>query len=284
MTNTETDKLLLIAIQASINAGKIIMQYYSQSYNVEYKQDDSPLTTADLKAHYSINSELSETGLPVLSEEGKNISYDERKQWQTFWLVDPLDGTKEFISHNGEFTVNIALINGNVPTIGVIYVPVTKTLYFSTINHGSFKVKIGEDISESNIKLSRLMEISNKLPLNYKRDFTIMGSRSHSTPENDKLINNLVSQFNNINVITAGSSLKFCLIAEGKADLYPRLGTTMEWDTAAGHAICKYSNCIVTDYKSGNELTYNKPDLRNPHFLVVTQSHVEIVAKLDRPT
>jgi len=268
-----------MAIKASVEAGKAILVHYNSTYAIEYKSDNSPLTTADKEAHNCIVEYLKTTDLPILSEEGKNIEYEQRKSWNLFWLVDPLDGTKEFINGNGEFTVNIALIKDNVPTMGIIYVPVWGLLYFGTLEHGSYMINLlNNDINEITT-IQEVIKKADKLPIAYNRKITIMGSRSHQTEENNDLINSFASHFDEVNIVNAGSSLKFCRMAEGAADFYPRLGPTMEWDTAAGHAICKYAGVEVLIYQSEEELNYNKINLLNPYFLAIRDNLKHLIIR-----
>jgi 3'(2'), 5'-bisphosphate nucleotidase len=250
-----------IAIKAAIKAGKEILDvYYNSNFDVELKADNSPLTIADKRAHRVITKILNETGIPVLSEEGKMISYNERKDWKLFWLVDPLDGTKEFIKRNDEFTVNIALIEDNSPIAGVIYVPVTKNLYWGNSN-GSFTA-IADDENEQFTNIQQL-------PLNLsKENFVVAGSKSHMNVETERYIESLDTKGKQVEMKSKGSSLKICMVAEGNADLYPRLAPTMEWDTAAGHAIVKFAGKKIVQYENNESLVYNKENLLNPWFIV----------------
>ena len=258
-------KLLLQAINSSIEGGDAIMSVYSSDFSVEHKQDNSPLTLADKKCHEIIDSRLKLTDIPCLSEEGSDIDYEERKNWEYYWLVDPLDGTKEFVKRNGEFTVNIALIFNCIPFMGVIYVPVKKELYFAMEGLGSYKVKIN-DLVDS---LDELLSAAIKLPINDSRDvYTIVGSRSHMSSETKDFFEKKKKEYGNVEVLSVGSSLKLCMVAEGKPDAYPRYAPTMEWDTAAGHAIAKYAGFSVKQYNSSQDLCYNKKNLLNPWFLV----------------
>jgi 3'(2'), 5'-bisphosphate nucleotidase len=266
-------KHLTLAIQAAVEAGRRIMYVYERDPEIELKTDNSPLTLADRESHNEIVSRLETSGLPVLSEEGRNISYEERKEWQQFWMVDPLDGTKEFIKRNGEFTVNIALIHNGKPELGVIYVPATDILYFGSRETGSYLKKQAleavESLSGESSFINRLVTISHKLPVEYKgRRFTAVASRSHLSPETATFISELQKQHGNVSLISKGSSLKICLVAEGSADVYPRLAPTMEWDTAAGQAIAVNAGCSVLRYDNRSEVTYNKSDLLNPFFIV----------------
>ncbi len=262
---TDISKLVKIAAEASIYAGEEILKVYeSDDFQIVSKADNSPLTLADKNAHNKIMSYLKKTEIPVLSEEGQHLPYKERKKWSCFWLVDPLDGTKEFIKRNGEFTVNIALIKKQIPVAGVIYVPVTKTLYFADIESGAFK--IDEIPSTEYENMTELMKYAHKLPLPKKnRPYTVVGSRSHMNDETKTYFNKLKKEYGDIEIISRGSSLKLCMIAEGKADIYPRFGPTMEWDTAAGHAIVSAAGGTVTKIND-TLLLYNKKNLLNPFF------------------
>lgn len=272
--NYKMDDLVLLAINASLRAGKAILNHYKSSYSIEYKSDASPLTSADKEAHEIITQGLMESRLPVLSEEGKLLPYEIRKSWQLFWLVDPLDGTKEFISGNGEFTVNIALIENNSPIMGVVYLPVTGMLYFGSQEHGSYRVHITDKKENLYTNLHSIISASEKLPTHTNRPVTIIGSRSHQNEKTASLINSLIGKFESVDIVNAGSSLKFCRIAEGSADIYPRLGPTMEWDTAAGHAVCKFAGVKVLKYESDEELSYNKENLLNPYFIAVAEKYM----------
>jgi len=257
---------LILAIRAAINAGKEILEIYkSEDFEIKLKSDDSPLTIADQKAHNTIEGILKETNIPILSEEGKDISFDERQKWEYYWLVDPLDGTKEFIKRNGEFTVNIALIKEDTPVLGVIYVPVTKDLYFSYEGIGAFKA-INVD---SETDLNNLIQFSFKLPFFTETDkYTVVGSRSHMNKKTEEFISDLKTKHGELGFISKGSSLKICMVAEGIADIYPRFAPTMEWDTAAGHAIAIGAGCSVTQVDKKTPVIYNKEDLLNPWFII----------------
>lgn len=258
--------LLSEAILASIIAGKEILEIYeSDDFGVQLKSDNSPLTIADQRAHNAIVKIIEPLGIPVLSEEGEHLDYTERKKWEHCWIVDPLDGTKEFVKRNDEFTVNIALIERGVPVAGVIYVPVYRQLYFADIELGAYRV---DDIVDWDKDLNVLIKHSAQLPLEEKRDNTIIvGSRSHMNDATSQYIDDLLSQTANVEMITKGSSLKLCMIAENKADIYPRFAPTMEWDIAAGHAIVSASGAKVLQFNSNQELIYNKEDLLNPWFI-----------------
>lgn len=260
-------EFLQIAIQASVEAGKEILAIYQkEDVGVEYKADDSPLTLADKKAHQTISGILEKTGLPVLSEEGKGIAKLERQQWPRFWMVDPLDGTKEFINRNGEFTVNIALMEQNVPVSGVVLVPALDIIYFGSLEQGAYVYK-GILQDQAGTGLSDLMTKAEKLPLKKEDNvIRVVSSRSHSNEETRKLLEKIQSNFNKVELVSKGSALKLCLVAEGRADVYPRLGNTMEWDIAAGHALLNAVGAKLFEVE-GDDFTYNKDDLLNPPFI-----------------
>jgi 3'(2'), 5'-bisphosphate nucleotidase len=258
-------ELLQTAIAAAISGSAQILDIYRQEFDVEYKEDKSPLTLADRYAHEAICKGLKATGLPVLSEEGKNILFEVRKGWDRFWLVDPLDGTKEFVKRNGEFTVNIALISNHQAVMGVILVPVSGLLYFASLSAGAFKITM-KDIKD--LSLESLMKNAESMPLpGSPHKVTVVGSRSHLTPETTNYIRNLQKTHPDLDFVSIGSSLKMCLVAEGKAHIYPRFGRTMEWDTAAGQAIVEIAGGRVVQAETGEAVIYNKPDLLNPWFV-----------------
>ncbi|PKQ46705.1 3'(2'),5'-bisphosphate nucleotidase CysQ [Confluentibacter flavum] len=259
--------LLILAIEAAIKAGADIMNIYSGDFDVVYKSDSSPLTLADANANAVINAYLENTNIPIISEENKQTDYSIRKHWDTCWMVDPLDGTKEFVKRNGEFTVNIALIKDNKPILGVIYIPVTNTLYYGDVLEGkAYKsVVLGHRFSNED-----LLQNSTALHPNTNNTNTlvVVGSKSHASEATDRYIQTLKDQGKDIQLVSKGSSLKFCLVAEGQADIYPRFAPTMEWDTAAGHAICNAVGLKVTQVDTHEALQYNKEHLLNPFFLV----------------
>ena len=258
-------QLLVKAINASIEGGHAIMEVYASDFAVEHKDDKSPLTLADKNCNEVIEDHLKGTDIPFLSEEGAKITYQERKNWEYSWLVDPLDGTKEFVKRNGEFTVNIALIHNGNPIMGVIYVPVKEELYFAMEGLGSFKIKQNKIIDN----LEALISSSDKLPIDYqKNNYVIVGSRSHMSAETEVFFQHMKKEHGNVEIIAVGSSLKLCMVAEGKADAYPRYAPTMEWDTGAGHAIAKYAGFSVQQYNTSDDVVYNKEDFLNPWFLV----------------
>jgi 3'(2'), 5'-bisphosphate nucleotidase len=258
---------LNIAIEASLKAGEKIMEVYNSVIEVEYKDDKSPLTEADKKANDVINSFLIPTKIPIISEENKQTDYSIRKNWDTCWVVDPVDGTKEFIKRNGEFTVNIALVTNGKPVLGVIYVPATKVLYFADVNT---KQAFKAELSAHNTAMHSILETANVLqPKQASPNLVrIVGSRSHMNSDTLDFIKSVETKGKKTEIVSKGSSLKFCLIAEGLADIYPRFAPTMEWDTAAGQAICNALDIDVISRETNEQLLYNKENLLNPWFLV----------------
>ncbi len=259
-------ELLSAAIEACIKAGKEILDVYqSDDFHVQLKSDDSPLTIADQRAHNAIVSVLEQFNIPILSEEGTHLPYEERKKWTECWIVDPLDGTKEFIKRNDEFTVNVALVIEGKAVAGVIYVPVFKQLYFADELLGSFRC---DNIFETVGNMDQLISESKQLPIKQDRaNVRVVGSRSHMNDETRLFIESLKDKGTEVEIVSKGSSLKLCLIAEGSADVYPRYAPTMEWDIAAGHAIVSASGAKVLHLNLQEELTYNKADLLNPWFI-----------------
>jgi len=264
-------QLLEIAKSASIKAGEAILEIYNkEDFGIESKADDSPLTQADKNAHLVIDKFLSKTGIPVLSEEGDQIPFEERKKWKRFWMVDPLDGTKEFIKRNGEFTVNIALIENGTPVLGIVYIPVSEELYWGNVKSlESYYQKKNEEAKALPFKSVRevLWEVipGHKAVMHGKIEakVRILCSRSHLNEETMRFL----EQFKNSDKVTMGSSLKFLKLAEGVADIYPRFAPTMEWDTAAAHAVIKACGYQLKNSNTYEELIYNKPDLLNPSFM-----------------
>lgn len=258
--------LLNTAVIAALEASKAILEiYHSGEFDIELKGDNSPLTKADIASHNVIMSYLTKTDIPVLSEEGRDIPYKDRKDWKQLWIVDPIDGTKEFIKRNGEFTVNIALIENQKPIIGVIFVPVTGELYFSSKEIGAFKVAL--DLDDYDVEV--LLLNSNKLPLQREDNtFTIVASRSHMSAETREYVQEMRDIYEKVKLISKGSSLKLCMVAEGTANCYPRFAPTMEWDTAAGQAICEHAGFKVIDWGTKENMLYNREELLNNWFLV----------------
>lgn len=236
-------------------AGDAIMTIYNQDFAVYDKKDASPLTEADLAAHHILVEGLERlTNYPVLSEESSEEVKQERLNWNEYWLIDPLDGTKEFVKKNGEFTVNIALIQQGKPTFGVVYAPALKTLYVGDINQGAFKQEDGKNLEKITVRAKPAKT----------SDYIIVGSRSHQSEE----FKAFIQDYPDADIVSMGSSLKLCLVAEGKADIYPRLGLTCEWDTAAAHAVVEAAGGQVLHAETGKPLEYNKEDPLNPFFIV----------------
>ena len=237
----------------ALKAGQNIMKIYNQDFNVKFKDDKSPLTEADLKANEIICNSLLKlySNIPIMSEENKQIDFDIRKDWEYYWCIDPIDGTKEFIKKNGEFTVNIALIHKDKPVLGVVYAPVLDDIYSAKQNEGAFKN-------------------GQKLPLkvnnNQKDKISVVASKSHLSKETQEFIDNLETK--EIVQVSKGSSLKLCMVAEGVADIYPRLAPTMEWDTAAADAIVREAGKMTYQFNSKTPIVYNKENLLNPWFVV----------------
>lgn len=270
---------ILNAIEAALRAGGQILSIYndpSSDFQVERKADNSPLTIADRKAHETIVEILKGTPFPILSEEGKSLPFEMRNGWETLWIVDPLDGTKEFIKRNGEFTVNIALVSKGKPVMGVIYVPVKKVLYFAEDTLGAYKIEGIEDLDHKS--LDDLISEAVRLPDKSisRTNFVMVASRSHLTPETEKYIDKMRAAHGDLELVSIGSSLKICLVAEGRADVYPRFAPTMEWDTAAGHAIASAAGMEVYQAETDLPLQYNKQDLLNPWFVVEKKHEHEI--------
>lgn len=281
------EECLVQALTASIRAGVAILDVYHGRIDVTYKEDKSPLTEADRRAHAVIAGSLSEgpsMRMPILSEEGKLIPFKTRESWDRFWLVDPLDGTKEFIKRRGEFTVNIAVIHRGRPVLGVVCVPEKGMVYFAAEGLGSYRVDdwsiIGGFFGQKNSReqgLSNLQGLLNKakpLPLDTSGippagRLLVVGSRSHATKELDDFVKMAKEKYDDVAFLSAGSALKFGLIAEGTAQIYPRFGPTMEWDTGAGQCVVEQSGGAVLELKEKKPLVYNKKELVNPGFLCV---------------
>jgi len=269
----------------AIEAGSAIMEIYAQDFSVEYKEDESPLTQADLKANEIICSALEKlnskfkiqnsafNSIPIMSEENKQTPYEERKNWEYYWCIDPIDGTKEFIKKNDEFTVNIALIHKNSPVLGVVYAPALHELYYAQKGQGAFKEVLSAQNSVFSVQKLPLRQNSNTA-----KNISVVASKSHLSSETQEFIDNLELNTEHLTLISKGSSLKLCMIATGEADIYPRLAPTMEWDTAAADAIVREAGKMTYEYHSKFNiqnsalevpLVYNKEELLNPWFVVV---------------
>ena len=250
--NAVTPDLLSAIIEISEKASDEILKFYNIDYDVEVKDDLTPVTSADVAAHKLITKALKKLtpDIPILSEEDSEISFDERKTWKSYWLVDPLDGTREFIKKNGEFSVNIALISDQKSILGVIFVPVTRVCYYATQGNGAFK--------KTEAKTEKL-----SVRKTQRDSLVVAGSRSYR----DSSLDNFLKNVGEYEIISMGSSIKSCMVAEGKVDIYPRLGPTSEWDTAAAQCIVEEAGGSITD-TSLKPLRYNTKDsLLNPHFL-----------------
>lgn len=279
----QRDDLLVTAARASVLGGQAALEVYRSEIQVEYKQDRSPLTLADRRSHEIIVGCLHKTQIPILSEEGRDIPHAQRGLWRRLWIVDPLDGTKEFVKRLGEFTINVALVEDQRPTLGAVFVPVKNLLYFGRIEDGSFRLEHPAALADlaaggcaraARTSVKQLREHAHRLPVD--RDahapFIIVGSRSHATPELHAYVDQKRRELGEVTFISAGSSLKYCLVAEGRADVYPRLGPTMEWDTAAGQVIAEAAGARVTRHDTGQPLLYNKENLLNPWHVVTRSS------------
>ena len=277
MTVDQAAELFALAAPLVSAASKAVMGVYDHGgVAVTLKEDNSPLTEADRRSHDILVAGLQASGLPVLSEEGQSIAYEERRPWQRFWLVDPLDGTKEFISRNGEFTINVALVEATGPVFGIVAVPVSGTVYVGALGVGAFS-RVESDGSQMDFQAwtqaaRRLSGAAVPKP-GSGENLRVVASRSHSNRETDDFIKNHYSAHEHIDIVSAGSSLKFCRVAEGRAHVYPRLGPTMEWDTAAGQALLEAAGGSVRLVANGAPtselLGYNRRQLRNPYFLAL---------------
>jgi 3'(2'), 5'-bisphosphate nucleotidase len=294
------ETLFFIALRATARAFPEILSLYRGSFTVDSKADHSPITEADRRSNRIITEELSQNSpYPILSEEGRSIPFSERRDWQRFWVVDPLDGTKEFVKRNGEFTINIAFVEGTVPVLGLVYAPVPDLLYFawedsdvdsgarlsgarlsgarpSGARSGSYRLEGFAEIATNipNDLVERAVKLPASEPFNFdetqkRESITVIGSRSHRGPHFEGYVRKLNQRYaERVEVKTSGSALKPCLVADGTADIYPRFGPTMEWDTAAPHAVVRGVGKCMVAFESGRELVYNKEELVNPSFLV----------------
>ena len=277
----KVNAMIEAAVKAAIEAGEAILEIYSQDFEVETKSDNSPLTAADKASHEIIMSALQDTPYPVLSEESAEVEYEERREWSTYWLVDPLDGTKEFIKKNGEFTVNIALIENGMPVAGIVYVPVKETLY---MGEGDAAVKATDCVGKT---VEAILESASPCRVSGtpSRPLRVVASKSHCNDETRKFIAELEQLHGEVELVSRGSSLKLCMVADGSADIYPRIAPTMEWDTAAAHAVVAAAGGAVFEFdadlnassyltggdsasKNPIKVHYNKENLLNPYFVV----------------
>jgi 3'(2'), 5'-bisphosphate nucleotidase len=254
------------AIEAALEAGAVIMKIYKNEIEVVFKDDESPLTVADQQANACIENKLKPFGIPIISEETKQLPYEVRKNWNICWIVDPLDGTKEFIKKNDEFTVNIALVENGQPKFGVIFAPALNELYYGLVDENvAYKASITPTTTAADV-MNTAKAIA---PAKDETELRVVGSRSHMNEETTQFMAQLEQQSGKkVTIISKGSSLKLCLVAEGAADVYPRFAPTMEWDIAAGHAICNAVGLKVMQQNSKDELQYNKENLLNPYFSI----------------
>ncbi len=263
------DEWLRMAFEATLNAGKAILEVYGmKDQGVTVKEDHSPLTLADRRADNIIKDSLGSTGIPVFTEESSNVPYETRRTWDQYWLVDPLDGTKEFIRHNDEFTVNIALIEHGLPVFGVIYVPVYRQLYFAIKERGAYRMEDVAGVFSPDTGMAEILAHAVRLPDRSHTGLRVAVSRSHMSKETEAYLREKLGD-EPFEMVSAGSSLKFCRVAEGEADLYPRLGPTMEWDIAAGVIIITETGGMVQQY-NGKPLLFNRENLLNPWFVAAS--------------
>lgn len=274
LSREQIDFLLSKAYNAAIRAGARIMEIYTEydDFYVNMKSDSTPITIADREAHRLITEYLSQTRIPLMSEEGRDLLYEERRNWDLYWLVDPLDGTEEFIKCNGEFTVNIALMVDNKPCIGVVYMPTTETIYFNDPENGAYLKTHVRPIPDAEYPIAKVLRSAKQLPLLGKANnpIRVVSSRSHSTDETVEYVQALKQKYGKVDILEFGSSYKLCIIAEGSADYYIRTSPTMEWDTAAGQAIVEASGGSIRDLED-TELYYNQECLTNPPFMCKTK-------------
>ncbi len=260
-----------LIIKAAVEAGKATLRYYGKPAELSHKDDQSPLTLADLESNQIIESYLQTTQIPVISEESPLPDYRLRRKWEQVWLVDPLDGTREFIQKRQEFTINIALVEHGVPVMGAVYVPVQDVLYYAVKERGAYKVE-----KASAREVDKISEVALRLPFaKFGKKTIVVASKSHLNSETSDFIVNLSVKPEEMELQSYGSSLKLCKLAEGVAHIYPRMGTTMEWDTAAGHAILSEAGCELLSYPGYGTMLYNKADLKNPWFVAFHQSKRE---------
>ncbi len=250
-----------ILIGIAKRAGEETLKYYQKDFVTDYKSDDSPITIADIAANDIIVSELNKTGLIIISEESSQIKYEARKNLTEYWIVDPIDGTKQFVKGEGEFTVNIALIRNNKPVEGVVFAPALKKLYYGNIVEGAFLY----DFSGSEENIKRLTVLKTK-------GLSMIVSKSHLNKKTEDLLAQIKLEVPDLSIHSVGSSLKFCRIADGSIDVYPRIGSISEWDIAAGHAVLMSAGGHVKDLNTGHEILYNSPNLRTPDFIAYLDS------------
>lgn len=277
MTNL-TNKLLITAWNAAIEAAAAIMQVYKGNYQIDYKNDHSPVTVADKLADEIIQHYLRTTGIPIISEESAMIPYEKRIELNELWIVDPLDGTKEFIRHSTDFTVNIALIKKNTPILGVIIAPALNIGYWSTPETGAFKTTTLQKFVDFNELINRSLPI--KCSKLNKQKIRITGTKSHINEATENFYKKINALYPNVEIVSVGSSLKFCMVALGQADLYIRFSSIYEWDTAAGDAILRAAGGKVISMLDKLTLSYNKTKLVQPHFFAISNNAYDILSQL----
>ena len=264
------EHLLPHCFNAAVKAGAAIMKIYKNrdDYDISLKSDHTPITMADRMAHNTIKDTLGPTRIPVLSEEGREMLYDERRNWELFLLVDPLDGTVEFIKGNNEFTVNIALLADNECVGSVLYVPYLEKMYVAAKGKGAYLIRNIAPSDNPQYEGKQIEAMLEKLPLegSCHEGFRVALSRSHQTPETHQRVEELRAEHPDLEIVEQGSSYKFCLLAEGTVDYYIRTTHTYEWDTAAGELILSEAGGKTISYPDGKPLEYNKEDLKNPWF------------------
>jgi 3'(2'), 5'-bisphosphate nucleotidase len=265
-------ELLKLSVKAALLAGEKILSIYNTDFHVETKEDNTPVTIADRASGECISEILSVTDIPIISEEEDVTDYSIRKDWERVWIVDPLDGTKEYVKRNGEFSVNIALVERGRPIIGVIYAPVLKDIYFAAVNEGSYKITQNDlilELTRQNLP-DNLFEYAKKLPTRrLPKTYTVIASRSHLSTEINEHLSKLEAVYGKIDFINIGSSIKQCWVAEGRAHEYPRFGRTMEWDTAAGQCILEQTGGRLVDFETNKPLRYNKLNMQNSFFVAL---------------
>ena len=265
---------LLPVLKIAVKAGLATLNHYGKPIDVITKADDSPLTQADLESNTIINSYLENTGIPVLSEENSIEDYTVRKEWTTLWIVDPLDGTKEFVNARKEYTINIAMVENGIPVFGVIYAPVLDLLYWGLKTEGAFMLNNASKLVQKESGLDK----AQKFPVSTDNNIlSVVASKSHLSNETREFLKKLEKQTDGIDLKSFGSSLKLCKIAEGTAHIYPRLAPTMEWDTAAGHAIVESSGNRILSYPNLETVVYNKKDLLNPWFIAYDPTYENLI-------
>ncbi len=297
MNTIDSQRLIVRLLLALREAGIAVMDVYSGSFEVDYKADNSPVTIADRLSNSIISRHLKNIPYeryPILSEEGKSIPYEVRREWLSYWLLDPLDGTKEFIGRNGEFTINIALMRRGQPIIGLVYAPAFDMCYFGIEGIGSYKIELGWMSEFNDLWMMEFIDIKIiqdiwrraiwiRTDTNINEDgkgILVIGSRSHKSEHDEQLMQALNKTYGSVTYVATGSSLKFCLIADGQAHVYPRFGSTMEWDIAAGQAVLENAGGVVLRYENGERLIYNKENLLNPWFVAGCADYVkEVVLK-----